>query len=204
MESITILVVSKQKQNHIKKVIRIIAGKYKGRKLKVPPGMDIRPSSDQVREGLFNMLSALADFKSMIFLDLYAGTGALGIEALSRGAKKVIFIEASRKNMSVLKQNIDSISLEQNCFELTKDTSSQWLSRFIDPGYPCVIFLDPPFYGDEYELILNKVKVLPSIRPGSLIVVESNQTREIFFPEGLVLLKHRRYGSVKLDILCKQ
>ena len=55
--------------------------------------MDIRPSSDQVREGLFNMLSALADFKSMIFLDLYAGTGTLGIEALSRGAKKVIFIE---------------------------------------------------------------------------------------------------------------
>ena len=185
-------------------MIRIIAGKYRGRKLKVPQGIDIRPSSDQVREGLFNMLSALADFKSMIFLDLYAGTGALGIEALSRGAKKVIFIEASRKNMSVLKQNIDSISLEQNCFEITKDSSSHWLSRFIDPGHPCVIFLDPPFFGDEYELILNKVNVLPSIRAGSLIVVESNQAREIFFPEDLVLLKHRRYGSVKLDILRKQ
>ena len=59
--------------------------------------MDIRPSSDQLREGLFNMLSSLADFGSMIFLDLYAGTGALGLEALSRGAKKVVFIEASRK-----------------------------------------------------------------------------------------------------------
>ena len=94
-------------------MIRIIAGKYRGRKLKVPQGIDIRPSSDQVREGLFNMLSALADFKSMIFLDLYSGTGALGIEALSRGAKKVIFIETSRKNMSILKQNIYSISLEE-------------------------------------------------------------------------------------------
>ena len=166
--------------------------------------MDIRPTSDQVREGLFNMLSALADFKSMIFLDLYAGTGALGIEALSRGAKKVIFIEASRKNMSVLKQNIDSISPEQNCFELNNDSSSKWLPRFTDPGDPCVIFLDPPFSGDEYELILNKVSVLPSIRAGSLIVVESNEAREIFFPEALILLKHRRYGSVKLDILRKQ
>ena len=67
-----------------------------------------------------------------------------------------------------------------------------------------MIFLDPPFSGDEYELILNKVSVLPSIRAGSLIVVESNQAREIFFPEDLVLLKHRRYGSVKLDILLKQ
>ena len=94
--------------------------------------MDIRPSSDQLREGLFNMLSSLADFGSMIFLDLYAGTGALGLEALSRGAKKVIFIEASRKNMSVLKQNIESISLEQNCFELSQDSSAHWLSEFAE------------------------------------------------------------------------
>jgi len=185
-------------------MIRIIAGEYRGRKLKVIKGMDIRPSSDQLREGLFNMLSSLADYESMIFLDLYAGTGALGLEALSRGAKKVIFIEASRKNMSVLKQNIESISPGQNCFELTQDSSAQWLSEFVDPGHPCVVFLDPPFSGNEYELILNKLNVLPSIRAGSLIVVESNQAREILFPEDLLLVKHRRYGSVTLDILRKQ
>ena len=185
-------------------MIRIIAGEYRGLKLKVPQGVDIRPSSDQLREGLFNMLHTLVEFESMTFLDLYAGTGALGLEALSRGAKKVIFIEVSQKNMSVLKKNIESISPEKTCFELYKDSSEQWLSRFTDPGHPCVIFLDPPFFGDEYELILNKVSVLPSIRAGSLIVVESNQAREIFFPEALVLLKHRRYGSVKLDILIKQ
>ena len=166
--------------------------------------MDIRPSSDQLREGLFNMLSSLADFRNMIFLDLYAGTGALGLEALSRGAKKVIFIEASRKNMSVLKQNIESISPEQIFFELIQDSSLHWLSGFADPGHPCVVFLDPPFSGNEYDPILNKLTVLPSIRAGSLIVVESNQTREIFFPEALLQLKHRRYGSVTLDILLKQ
>ena len=166
--------------------------------------MDIRPSSDKLREGLFNMLSSLADFGNMIFLDLYAGTGALGLEALRRGAKKVVFIEASRKNMSVLKQNIESISLEQNCFELTQDSSVHWLSGFADPGHPSVVFLDPPFSGNEYEPILNKLTVLPSIRAGSLIVVESNQAREILFPETLLLLKHRRYGSVALDILRKQ
>ena len=185
-------------------MIRIIAGKYRGRKLKVPQGMDIRPSSDQLREGLFNMLCDLTDFGSMLFLDLYAGTGALGLEALSRGAKKVIFIEASRKNMSVLKQNIESISPEQNCFEFTQDSSIHWLSGFEDPGLPCVVFLDPPFSRNDYELILNKLTVLPSIRAGSLIVVESNQAREILFPEALLLLKHRRYGSVTLDILSKQ
>ena len=166
--------------------------------------MDIRPSSDQLREGLFNILSALVDYESMIFLDLYAGTGALGLEALSRGAKKVVFIEASRKNMSILKQNIESVSPEQNCFELVQDSSMHWLTRFADPGQPCVVFLDPPFSGNEYETILNKINVLPSIREGSLIVVESNQTRKISFPENLMLLKHRRYGSVKLHILRKQ
>ena len=150
------------------------------------------------------MLSSLADYESMIFLDLYAGTGALGLEALSRGAKKVIFIEESRKNMSVLKRNIESISPEQNCFELAQDSSVHWLSRFADPGHPCVVFLDPPFSGNEYELILNKLNVLPSIRAGSLIVVESNQASEILFPEALLLIKHRRYGSVTLDILHKQ
>ena len=185
-------------------MIRIIAGKYRGRKLKVPQEMDIRPSSDQLREGLFNMLSYLTDFGSMIFLDLYAGTGVLGLEALSRGAKKVVFIEASRKNISVLKRNIESIAPEQNYFELNQESSAHWLSGFADPEHPCVVFLDPPFSGNEYELILNKLTILPSIRAGSLIVVESNQAREILFPEALLLLKHRHYGSVKLDILRKQ
>ena len=166
--------------------------------------MDIRPSSDQLREGLFNILSALVDYESMIFLDLYAGTGALGLEALSRGAKKVVFIEASRKNMSVLKQNIESISPEQNRFDLNQDSSLHWLSGFADPGHPCVVFIDPPFSGNEYELILNRLNDLPSIRAGSLIVVESNLSREILFPDALLQLKHRRYGSVTLDILRKQ
>ena len=185
-------------------MIRIIGGEYRGRKLKVPQGMAIRPSSEQLREGLFNILSNLVDFENMIFLDLYAGTGAIGLEALSRGAKKVIFIEESRKHMIALKQNIESISPEQNCFELAQDSSAHWLSGFADPGHPCVVFLDPPFFGNEYEQILNKLTILPSIRPGSLIVVESNQDREILFPEALLLLKHSRYGSVTLDILRKQ
>jgi len=185
-------------------VIRIIAGKYRGRKLKVPQGIDIRPSSDQVREGLFNMLYALVKFESMIFIDLYAGTGALGLEALSRGAKKVIFIEVSQKNMSVLKKNIDSISPKKTSFELFKDISAQWLTIFADPGHACVVFLDPPFSGNEYEPILNQLNALPSIHAGSLIVVESNKDNEILFPESFLLLKHRRYGSVKIDILLKQ
>lgn len=184
-------------------MIRIIGGEFRGRKLKVPSGNDVRPSSDQVREGLFNMLSTLLNWGNIIVLDLYAGSGALGIEALSRGAKKVIFVDASRKHMSILKQNIELLSPEQIRYELAQDRAVNWISGFAVPEHTSVVFIDPPFSGNEYELILNKLAHLPSIRKGSLIVVESTQAREIIFPENMMLLKHRRYGSVTLDILRK-
>ena len=101
-------------------MIRIIGGKYRGRKLKVSPGNDVRPTSDQVREALFNLLSPLLNWDNMVVLDLYAGSGALGLEALSRGAKKAVCVEASRKHMTILKQNIEIFSLEQTKFELAQ------------------------------------------------------------------------------------
>ncbi|MCH2287532.1 MAG: 16S rRNA (guanine(966)-N(2))-methyltransferase RsmD [SAR324 cluster bacterium] len=184
-------------------MIRIIGGKYRGRKLKVFPGNDVRPTSDQVREALFNLLSPLLNWDNMVVLDLYAGSGALGLEALSRGAKKAVFVEASRKHMTILKQNIELFSLEQTKFELAQEKAARWISRFADPGQQCLAFLDPPFSSNEYNLILEKLGLTPAIRTGSLIVVESNQTREILFPENMDLLKHRRYGTVSLDILRK-
>ncbi len=184
-------------------MIRIIGGKYRGRKLKVPSGNDVRPSSDQLREGLFNMLSTLLNWENVIVLDLYAGSGALGVEALSRGAKKAIFIEASRKHISVLKQNIELVSPEQNRYELAQERAANWITRFALPEQTCVIFIDPPFSRNEYDIILKKLAQHTSIRTGSLIVVESIQAKEIIFPENMMLLKHRRYGSVTLDILRK-
>ena len=184
-------------------MIRIIGGKYSGRKLKVPPGNDVRPTSDQVRAALFNLLSPLLNWDNLVVLDLYAGSGALGLEALSRGAKKVIFVEASHKHMIILKQNIEIFSPEKTKFELGQEKAARWISRFADPEQQCLAFLDPPFSSNEYNLILKKLALSPAIRTGSLIVVESNQKRKIFFPENMELLKHRHYGSVSLNILRK-
>ena len=184
-------------------MIRIIGGEYRGRKLKVPAGNDVRPTSDRVREALFNLLSSLTSWNELTVLDLYAGSGALGLEALSRGAKKAIFVESSRKQISTLKQNIELFSLEQTTFELIQDRATHWISRFADPEIPCITFLDPPFYGNEYDLILEKLAFLPAIRRGSIIVVESPNERKIVFPENMEQLKHRRYGTVTLDILRK-
>lgn len=184
-------------------MIRIIAGEYRGRKLKVPAGNDVRPTSDRVREALFNLLSSLLSWNEMTVLDLYAGSGALGLEALSRGAKHAIFVEATHKNLKILQQNIELMSLDSTRFELVQDRAVRWIFHFTDPEKPCVAFLDPPFSGKEYDLILEKLALLPAIRTGSLIVVESPNARELNFPANLELLKHRRYGSVTLDILRK-
>ena len=184
-------------------MIRIIAGEFRGRKLKVPIGNEVRPTSDKVREALFNLLTSMLNWDNMTVLDLYAGSGALGLEALSRGAKKAIFVESCKKHVRIILKNISMLSLEQTKYELVRGRAKSWIPNFMDSDQPCLIFLDPPFSSDEYDLILEKLAILPSILKGSLIVVESPVTREIMFAENMELLKHRQYGSVTLDILRK-
>ena len=184
-------------------MLRIIGGEYRGRKLKVPAGNDVRPTSDRVREALFNLLSSLLSWDELTVLDLYAGSGALGLEALSRGAKQAIFVEASRRHLKTIQQNVELMSPEQARFELVQERAVRWISSFADPEKPCLAFLDPPFAGKEYDYMLEKLALLPAIRTGSMIVVESLDSREIKFPDIMELVKHRRYGSVTLDILRK-
>ena len=184
-------------------MLRIIGGEFRGRKLKVPAGKDVRPTSDRVREALFNLLSSMLRWEELTVIDLYAGSGALGLEALSRGAKNAIFVEASRKHMKILIQNVELMLPEQGQYKLILDHAIHWISRFSDPEKPCLVFVDPPFSGREYDYIMEKIALLPSIRTGSMIVVESPNSREIKFPDILELVKHRRYGSVTLDILRK-
>ena len=125
-------------------MLRIIGGEFRGRKLKVPAGKDVRPTSDRVREALFNLLSSMLSWEELTVIDLYAGSGALGLEALSRGAKNAIFVEASRKHMKILLQNVELMSSEQGQYKFVQDHAVQWISHFTDPQKPCLAFLDPP------------------------------------------------------------
>ena len=145
-------------------MIRIIAGEFRGRKLKVPTGKNVRPTSDQVREALFNLLTSMLNWDNMTVLDLYAGSGALGLEALSRGAKKAIFVESRKKHVSIILKNISMLSLEQTKYELVRGQAASWIPKFADPEGPCLIFLDPPFLSGEYNLIMEKLAVLSAIR----------------------------------------
>lgn len=139
-------------------MLRIITGKFKGRKLKLPKGIDTtRPTSDRTKEGMFNIIEARNTFKGAAVLDLFAGTGNLGLEALSRGAKNVVFVDSNRACIEAVKSNATSLGLKDEYKVIPSD-----VIRFlqgIDTPYDFV-FCDPPYdlpeMVDMVELILQK------------------------------------------------
>jgi 16S rRNA (guanine(966)-N(2))-methyltransferase RsmD len=136
--------------------LRIIAGKYRGRNLKSPPSLEVRPTSDRLRETLFNVLAPRIE--GVRFLDLCAGSGAVGIEALSRGARHVTFADRSRKMCELIKSNLDLCRIERHESEVVQAEAENYLRRFIskqpDSGKPWdIIFFDPP-YADDYLPVL--------------------------------------------------
>jgi 16S rRNA (guanine(966)-N(2))-methyltransferase RsmD len=136
--------------------VRIIAGKYRGRRLKSPPSSETRPTSDRLRETLFNVLAPYIE--GARFLDLCAGTGAVGAEALSRGASHVTFVEQSRKMCSLIEANLAPLQIEGDRFQVVTAEAFDFLRRYAKRGGPLfdVLFYDPPYAGD-YEVVLNFV-----------------------------------------------
>ena len=136
--------------------MRIIAGKYRGRNLKSPPSLEVRPTSDRLRETLFNVIAPRIE--NARFLDLCAGSGAVGIEALSRGAARVTFVDRSRKMCELIKSNIDLCRIERSESEVVQAEALDYLRRFIakqpDSGKPWdIVFFDPPYAIDYLPML---------------------------------------------------
>ena len=155
--------------------MRVIAGQYRSRPLRSLPGLDIRPTSDRLRETLFNVLcagnpDALA---GTTWLDLYAGTGAVGIEALSRGAAMVYFAEASKAAADLIAANLKSLGITSG-FQIARTESSkalrQWESAGVRADY---VFLDPPYrLRDEYAKTLNALAESNLWKPSNVVIAE--------------------------------
>ena len=155
----------------------------------MPDGTDVRPTSDRVREAVFNALYSLDDaVDGATVLDLFAGTGALGLEALSRGAASVTFVENNRQAAAALAVNIDALGFADRSTVVRSD-ARRWVStaRPVD-----VAFLDPPYDFSDWESLLSSL-------PAGLAVVESNRVVEV--PERWGLVRERRYGTTVVQIL---
>jgi 16S rRNA (guanine966-N2)-methyltransferase len=155
--------------------MRVIAGKYRSRPLHSLRGLDIRPTSDRLRETLFNILTAgnPAALDGTVWLDLFAGTGAVGIEALSRGAQKVYFVDSSATAAALIGQNLQSLSIASG-FKIVRDDWSQALWRLRREHIAAdVVFLDPPYrMKGAYGETLNALAESSLVWAMSLVIVE--------------------------------
>lgn len=152
--------------------MRVIAGKYRSRPLSSLPGMDVRPTADRLRETLFNVLTAgnPAALEGSVWLDLYAGTGAVGIEALSRGARYVYFVESSEKAAELIRKNLQSLGIS-NGFEILRQDVDRALRLLEARGMAAdFIFLDPPYrLQNAYRQTLSTLGDLTLTNPATVI-----------------------------------
>ena len=177
--------------------MRVISGSARGLKLASPEGLDTRPTLDRVKEALFSILAP--ELRGAAVLDLFAGSGALGIEALSRGGERAVFVDKSPKAVAVIKKNLESSRLRERATILERD-SLDYL-RDCGGGFD-LIFLDPPYGGGLYERALGLIAEKKLLSPGGAVAAEWDEAVGApAFPEGFVREKDRRYGRVHISIL---
>jgi 16S rRNA (guanine966-N2)-methyltransferase len=165
--------------------VRVVAGTAKGRRLVTPPGLDTRPTSDRVREAIFNALGSIDAVAGARVLDLFAGSGALGIEALSRGAATAVFVDLSLQALDAVRTNLDSIGLEGTVVRID--------AHRYDDGPFDLALLDPPYdtTDEQWSALLGHLDA-------HVVVVESD--REVDLGERWELLRSKRYGSTVVQI----
>jgi 16S rRNA (guanine966-N2)-methyltransferase len=156
--------------------VRIIAGQYRSRQIHTVDSDDVRPTSDKLRETLFNVISAARALEDTVWLDVYAGSGAVGIEALSRGARQVYFVESSKKAAAVIGKNLAVLKIESGWEILERDADTA-LRRLDSQAIACdVCFLDPPYADEEeYEDTLGFLSQSQMIGPQSLVIAEHSK-----------------------------
>jgi 16S rRNA (guanine(966)-N(2))-methyltransferase RsmD len=178
--------------------MRIVAGKNKGNTLKSPKDLSIRPTSEKVREALFDILGT--SVKENCFLDLFAGTGAIGIEALSRGVKKAIFIEKEQKCIKIIKENLKKTENSQNAVVYKIDFLSG-LKLLAKKKYLLdFIFLDPPYNKGLVNISLLEISKYPILRHNGLVIVQHYKKENIMKNlNNLRLYNQRRYGECFLS-----
>jgi 16S rRNA (guanine966-N2)-methyltransferase len=153
--------------------MRIIAGKYRSRVLQSLPGLSLRPSSDRLRETLFNVLTAgnPSALQGSVWLDLFAGTGAVGIEALSRGAAFVCFVESSTRAAELIRRNVHALQVDATSFRIVQEDVSRFLRRKSDSPKADFAFFDPPYRDqDAYSQTLQKLGAW--MKPGAIAIAE--------------------------------
>lgn len=183
--------------------MRIVAGRHRGRTLRAPEGRDVRPTSDRARQTLFDMLThrkfgeANFEFEGARVADVFCGTGALGLEALSRGAEHAVFIDIDRKAIEAARDNAKTLGEEGRATFLQIDATRP--PRSDDPC--ALVFLDPPYRSGLAGKSLAALAEKNWLAPGAIATVEIAATEDPVPPAGFEILAERRVGAAKIAIL---
>lgn len=174
--------------------MRVLTGANKSRKLVSRVSGITRPTSARVRKSIFDILGSRVDLERAVVLDLFAGTGSLGIEALSRGAGKVYFVDSSRAAVGSVRENLRRLEVASECFEVIQEESLGYLRRSGGMHFD-LAFLDPPYSFDDWGGLLDLVDA-------SMVVCESGKSLHIDRPRFQLILE-RKYGSTFVTLFSK-
>lgn len=180
--------------------MRIIGGEYKSRSIAMPRGVEMRPTQDKIREALFNILGDITGKK---VLELFAGSGAFGIEAISRGAGSVTFVDNNFRCVQTIKSNLGSLGIPDSRYNIVKADALKFPAKLAHNREEYdIIFLDPPYYRDMAKKCLINMGSYDIVSPVGLVIVEHFKKDALGAElERLVFIDERRYGDTLITIL---
>lgn len=177
--------------------MRVISGTAKGHKLDAPKGSFVRPTNDKVKEAVFSMITPYIE-EECSFLDLFCGTGSMGIEALSRGVGEAVFIDSSAVSLEYAEKNLKHTKLIERAL-LIKDSIPGGINKLKGKKFD-IIFLDPP-YGKKLEnIVLGSILKNDLLKQSGVVIVEYSYKDKLFY-NGFTLIKSKNYSAVNIDIL---
>lgn len=173
--------------------MRVVAGTLRGRSIVAPDGDSTRPTTDRTREAVFNALASLDVVEDAVVVDLFAGSGAMGIEALSRGARRCTFIERDRRALDAIRTNVTKLGVSDRANVVAGDVFANVVAQRLAD----LVIADPPYDFEQWSDLLRVVT--PALAPGGLVVAESG--REIEVPDGWEVRRARKYGRTWVAFL---
>lgn len=181
--------------------MRIISGRNKGKKLYAPEGKRVRPTGDKIKEAIFNIIGSI-DEESTV-LELFAGSGSIGIEFLARGAKHCTFVDISRKSLNYVKKNLELCNFSDKAKIISSDYEKAIINLSKDNEKFDYIFADPPYELNISNKILNKIVEYGILKSDGLLIIESDKSEKVIDNEvaNMIEYKEKIYGRTKISII---
>lgn len=181
--------------------MRVISGKCRGTHLVAPEGMETRPTTDRIKETLFNMIAF--DIPECHFLDLFSGSGAIGIESLSRGAKYAVFVDQGNKALACIKENLEKTRLKESAEVLACTAQEAIHDLSLRKKRFDIIFMDPPYALEGVDDLLKSIAESDLLLEEGYIILERSTKTIVNLPQSLVLWKEKKYKTTTLSFIKK-